>query len=65
LGGKQILAKSLDTDHEKILLRVGATKVIHPKRDMAIRASRSLSRPNMLDFIPLSDDFDLIQIEPP
>jgi len=65
LGVKRILAKALDPDHEKILLKVGATEVIHPERDMAIRVSRSLSRPNMLDFIPLSDDFNLIQIEPP
>jgi trk system potassium uptake protein TrkA len=65
LGVKKILVKAIDPDHEKILLKVGATEVIHPERDMAIRVSRSLSRPNMLDFIPLSDDFDLIQIEPP
>jgi trk system potassium uptake protein len=65
LGVKRILAKALDTDHEKILLRVGATEVIHPERDMAFRVSRSLSRPNMLDFIPLSSEFDLVQIKPP
>lgn len=64
LGVKRILAKAHDEDHEKILLRVGATEVVHPERDMAIRISRSLSRPNLLDFIPLSDDFDLVQIEP-
>jgi trk system potassium uptake protein TrkA len=65
LGVKKILVKAIDPDHEKILLKVGATEVIHPERDMAIRTSRALSRPNMLDFIPLSDDFDLIQISPP
>jgi len=65
LGVKRILAKALDADHEKILLRVGATEVIHPERDMAIRVARSLSRPNMLDFIPLSNEFDLIQFNPP
>jgi trk system potassium uptake protein len=65
LGVKRILAKALDPDHGKILLRVGATEIIHPERDMAIRVSRSLSRPNMLDFIPLSNEFDLVQVEPP
>ena len=65
LGVKRILAKALDPDHEKVLRRVGATEIIHPERDMALRISRSLSRPNMLDFIPLSAEFDLIQIEPP
>ncbi len=65
IGVKKILAKALDEDHAKILKRVGATEIIHPERDMAMRISRSLSRPNILDFIPLSDDFDLIQAGPP
>jgi trk system potassium uptake protein len=65
LGVKRILAKALDADHEKVLRRVGATDIIHPERDMAMRISRSLSRPNMLDFIPISSEFDLIQIEAP
>ncbi|HPD60776.1 MAG TPA: TrkA family potassium uptake protein, partial [Thermodesulfobacteriota bacterium] len=52
IGVKKILAKALDEDHEKILKRVGATEIIHPEREMALRVSRSLSRPNVLDFIP-------------
>jgi len=65
MGVKKILAKALDDDHGKILKRVGATEIIHPERDMALRISRSLSRPNVLDFIPLADDFDLVQVGPP
>jgi len=65
MGVKQILAKALDEDHGKILKRVGATQIIYPERDMAIRISRGLSRPNMLDFIPLAEDFDLVQVGPP
>ena len=62
---KKILAKALDEDHAKILRKVGATEIIHPERDMAVRVARSLSTPNILDFIPLSEEFDLIQIGPP
>ncbi|MFZ1987149.1 MAG: TrkA family potassium uptake protein [Desulfatitalea sp.] len=65
IGVKKILAKALDDDHGKILKRVGATEIIHPERDMAVRISRSLSRPNVLDFIPLAEEFDLIQVGPP
>ena len=65
IGVKKILAKALDDDHAKILKRVGATEIIHPERDMALRVSRGLSRPNVLDFIPLADEFDLIQVGPP
>jgi trk system potassium uptake protein len=65
IGVKKILAKALDDDHGKILRRVGATEIIHPERDMALRVSRGLSRPNVLDFIPLAEEFDLIQVGPP
>lgn len=65
IGVKRILAKALDDDHAKILQRVGATDIIHPERDMALRISRGLSRPNILDFIPLAEDFDLVQAGPP
>ena len=64
-GVKKILAKALDDDHAKILKRMGATEIIHPERDMAIRVSRNLSRPNVLDFIPLAEEFDMIQVGAP
>ena len=65
MGIKKILAMALDEDHGKILERVGATEIIHPERDIALRVSRSLSYPNVLDFIPLTDEFDLVQFDPP
>lgn len=65
VGAKKILAKALDDDHAKILKRMGASEIIHPERDMALRISRSLSHPNVLEFIPLADEFDLVQVGPP
>lgn len=65
IGVKRILAKAIDDDHAKILERVGATEIIHPERDMAQRVARGLSRPNILDFIPLAEEFDLVQVGPP
>jgi trk system potassium uptake protein TrkA len=65
IGVKKILVKAQDEDHGKILKKVGATEIIHPERDMAVRVSRSLSQPNVMDFIPLSDDYDLVQVDPP
>jgi trk system potassium uptake protein TrkA len=65
LGVKKILVKALDEDHGKILRRVGATEIIHPERDMAIRVSRNLSHPNIMDFLPLADEYDMLQVDPP
>jgi len=65
LGIKKILAKALDEDHAKILKKVGATEIIRPEMAMAVRVARSLSTPNILDFIPLAEDYNLMQIDPP
>jgi len=65
IGVKNIIAKALDEDHEKILRKVGATEIINPEKDMAIRVAKSLSKPNIMDLIPLSDDFDIVQVAPP
>jgi trk system potassium uptake protein TrkA len=65
IGVKKILAKALDQDHAKILSKVGATEIIHPEKDMAIRVAKGLSRPNILDFIPLEEDYNIVQVGPP
>lgn len=65
IGVKKVLAKAIDEDHAKVLRKVGATEVIHPEKAMAIKVAQGLSRPNILDFIPLSEDYSLLQIAPP
>jgi trk system potassium uptake protein TrkA len=65
IGVKKILAKALDEDHAKILKKVGATEIIHPEKDMAIRVAKLLSTPNIMDFIPLEKDYNLLQFAPP
>jgi trk system potassium uptake protein TrkA len=65
IGVTTILAKAIDEDHEKILKKVGATEIIHPERDMAVRVARNLSKPNLLDFMPLAEGFELAEVGPP
>jgi len=65
MGIKKILAKAVDDDHAKILKKVGATEIIRPEMAMAVRVARSLSTPNILDFIPLAEDYNLLQVDPP
>ena len=64
MGVKHVIAKALDADHAKILKKVGADEIVHPEKDSAERVAKKLSRPNMLDFVPLTEDYDLIQIAP-
>ncbi|MDQ1331876.1 MAG: TrkA family potassium uptake protein [Thermodesulfobacteriota bacterium] len=65
IGVKKILAKALDDDHAKILKKIGATEIIRPEMAMAVRIARGLSTPNILDFIPLAEDYNLLQVDPP
>lgn len=65
IGVKKIFAVALDEDHGKILKLVGATDIIQPERDIAYRVSRNLTRPDVMDFLPLSDEFDVVQVYPP
>jgi len=65
LGVKEIIVKVLSEDHGKILERIGATAVIFPERDMAYRIAQSLGNPNVLEYIPLSPGYSIIEIAPP
>ena len=61
----RILVKALDEDHGTILGKVGATDIIFPEKDMAVKTARSLSSPNILEFIPMAEDYSIIESAPP
>lgn len=65
LGIKRIVAKALTEDHAKILEAVGATEVIYPEKDMAIRTALRLTNPNVLECLPLMSGISIQEIAPP
>jgi len=65
MGAKRIVAKALTEDHAKILEAVGATEVIYPEKDMAIKTALKLSSPNILEYLPLISGFGIQEIAPP
>jgi len=62
---KHIIVKAPNEDHKHVLEKVGATEVIIPEREMADKVAKSLISPNVLDYIPLSDDYTISEIVPP
>jgi trk system potassium uptake protein TrkA len=62
---KRIVAKALTEDHAKILESVGATEIIYPEKDMAIKTALKLSCPNVLEYLPLISGFGIQEIAPP
>ena len=62
---KDIIVKAPNEDHKRILERVGATEVIIPEKAMANKVAKTLIAPNILDYIPLSQDYTICEIAPP
>ena len=62
LGVPEILVKAIGEDHGRILERIGATQVIFPEKDMAIRTAHNLGSPNILEYIPLTGEYSLSEI---
>ncbi len=62
---KRIIVKAPDEDHKRVLEKVGATEVVIPEREMADKVVRSLVSPNVLDYIPLSEDYTICELAPP
>ena len=62
---KNIIVKAPNKDHKLILEKVGATEVVIPEMDIARKLAKSLISPNVLDYIPLSEDFMIFELAPP
>jgi len=65
LGLNEIWVKAISEDHGKILKRLGVTEVIHVEKDMAHRIAHNLSRPNVLDYLPVSEGYSIQETSVP
>jgi trk system potassium uptake protein TrkA len=65
LGIKRIVAKASTEDHGKILDAVGATEVINPEKDMAVRTALKLTSPHILECLPLMSGVSIEEVAPP
>ncbi len=57
IGVKHIWAKALNKDHSTILTAIGANEVIFPEAETAGRVAAHITVPNLLDFIPLAENY--------
>jgi len=62
---KEIIVKVPNEDYKRILLKVGASEAIIPEREMAIKVARSIISPNVLEYLPISEDYTICEIAPP
>jgi trk system potassium uptake protein TrkA len=64
LGCHNVVAKAISEEHARVLEKVGADRVIIPEKEMAIKSAKSLATPNMIDFVPLTEDYVVAEISP-
>lgn len=62
LGVKRVIAKAKSEQHGEVLTRLGA-EVVYPEKDMAMRLANKLIAPHVLEYISLSKDIDIMEIE--
>jgi len=62
---KRIISKAISEEHGKILRAIGATDVVFPERDVAVRMAKELSDPNLIEHIPLAPEFSIATIVSP
>lgn len=62
---KNIIVKVPNTEHKLVLESVGATEVIIPEKETASKLAKSLISPNVIDYLPLTENHLICEIAPP
>lgn len=65
LGIKTIICKAGDLRHQKILLKIGADRVIIPEFEAGTKLAVNIADKNLIDSLSLSDKFDISEMYVP
>lgn len=65
LGVKRVISKVHTELHAKVLRKIGVDRVIFPERDMGRRVAHNLASQNILDYIEISPEYSIVEIEVP
>lgn len=64
LGGKYVVSKATREIQAKFLLRNGADEVVYPEKDIAENCAARFSMNHVFDYIELSEDYGIYEINP-
>ena len=62
LGVSKVIAKATNADQGEVLEKLGA-QVVYPERDMALRLAKKILRENLVDYISIGKDIEIIEFE--
>ena len=61
LGVPQVIAKATTEEQGEVLEKLGA-QVVYPERDMALKIAEKILRKNLVDYIAIGKDVEIIEI---
>jgi len=61
LGIHHIIAKANSQIHGRVLKKIGVKEVVFPEEDMGIRIANKITSANILDYIEITPEVDLIE----
>jgi len=65
LGVKSIRSKAANDEHAQILKAIGVETVFFPERETAERMAMRIMRPNLLEFFPLGEEYEVLEVGAP
>lgn len=61
LGVPKVICKAHDETHREILEKLGADKVVIPEHVVADKLARTLTSPDIMEYIDVSDDYGIVE----
>ncbi|MCF7803582.1 MAG: TrkA family potassium uptake protein [Candidatus Marinimicrobia bacterium] len=65
LGVEKVITRASNPIHRKILEQIGADEIISPEDEVGKKTAHRLLRPNLVDYLELGEDYNLIRVETP
>lgn len=65
LGVKRIIARAMTDQQRLILNKLGVQEILSPEDEVGKLVAESLINPNMKAFLPLPDDYSIVEIQSP
>ncbi|WP_211655451.1 potassium channel family protein [Planococcus alpniumensis] len=62
IGVPLVWVKAKDLQHQMILEKVGADRVIQPEKEMGIRIAHHMDSEKVVDYIDLSEDYSIVEL---
>lgn len=65
LGVPLVICKAQDTNHKKILNKIGADRVVVPEWEFADKLAQGMCNSNVMEYIELSKDYGILEFSAP